>query len=301
VNYIDRQSGNVFSYAVTAKTVTRTSNKTIPGIQSASWLPTGSMAYVQYLSGADSATINSYGLSATSSDGFFLLQNLASVTASPIGVSPSILSLASGANGSAASLLNTNGTHGVIIFSSPLSALRVSYAGKQFLAYTKPAGGLAGDAYIVDTDGNFSRIAGPKNGLVALASPSGKWVLVSFTQNNVMRMGLVNTTTNEELSLPVSTIADKCVWAADDSAIYCGVPVSPRAGAIYPDDWYQGAVQFSDRLWKIQVAGRYAQLVLDFSKETQTALDAEALAVDSANSNLVFVNKNDNSLWSYSL
>jgi len=60
-------------------------------------------------------------------------------------------------------------------------------------------------------------------------------------------------------------------------------------------------VHFSDRIWKINVSGRYAQLVLDFSKENKDSLDAEALVVDSLNTILVFVNKNDGSLWSYSL
>jgi hypothetical protein len=47
------------------------------------------------------------------------------------------------------------------------------------------------------------------------------------------------------------------------------------------------------------VAGRYAQLVLDFQKETGSALDATALAVDAVTSTLVFLNKNDESVWSY--
>lgn len=112
---------------------------------------------------------------------------------------------------------------------------------------------------------------------------------------------LVNTSTHDALPVPVATIADKCAWTADDSAIYCGIPVSPPTGVNYPDDWYQGAVQFSDRIWKIQVSGRYAQLVLDFSKEANGSLDTEALALDPASSTLVFVNKNDGSLWSYQL
>ncbi|MEK7114269.1 MAG: hypothetical protein AAB850_01830, partial [Patescibacteria group bacterium] len=105
----------------------------------------------------------------------------------------------------------------------------------------------------------------------------------------------------ETISLPVATIADKCVWGADDSVVYCGIPVNPPVGFSYPDDWYQGAVHFSYRIWKIQISSRYAQLVLDFSKENQRPIDAEALAIDPAGTVLVFVNKNDGSLWSYSL
>lgn len=298
VNFIERESGNVFSYLTHTKTLTRTSNKTIPGIQSASWLPDASFAFVRYLSGNDFSTINTYALPTSGTGGFFLPQNLSDVAVS----STSVLTLASGVNGSVGSVERTDGTRAVAVFTTPLSALRVSFAGKgQYLAYTKPSGTLLGDAFLVDSAGHFSRVAGPLSGLVALASPSGKWVLVSYTLNAAMQMELVNVATSETLPLPVATIADKCVWTADDSAIYCGIPVNPPAGAAYPDDWYQGAVHFSDRLWKIQVAGRYAQLVLDFSKETEMSLDAESLATDALGTTLVFVNKNDGSLWSYSL
>ncbi|MEK7144507.1 MAG: hypothetical protein AAB794_01455 [Patescibacteria group bacterium] len=297
VNYIDRESGNIFSYSTASRATTRTSNKTIPGIQSASWLPNASLAFVRYLSGDNSSTINTYALPLSGSGGFFLSQNLADIAVS----STSVLILASGVNGSIGSLTNVDGSHATQIFTTPLSAIHASFAGKnQYLVYTKPSSLLLGNAYLVDSAGIFSRIFGPRMGLTALASPSGKWVLVSYSLNGSMQMGLVNTTTNEVLSLPISTITDKCVWSADDSVIYCGVPLEFPFGS-YPDDWYQGAVHFSDRIWKVQVSGRYAQLVLDFTKETNTLLDAESLVVDQLNSTLVFVNKNDLSLWSYSL
>lgn len=297
INYIERQSGNVFSYQVGTSVVTRTSNKTVPGIQKAVWLPDASTAFVQYLSGADFSTINTYALFANaSSSGFFLPQNLTDLAVS----STSVLSLASGVNGSSASLTHTDGTHSSQIFTTPLSALRISFAGKnQYLAFTKPSAMLPGAAFLVDGNGHFSRIIGPMNGLVALASPSGKWVLVSSTVSNTMQLRLVNTVTNETIVLPVATIADKCVWASDESTIYCGIPIGPSTTYTYPDDWYQGAAHFSDRIWKINVSGRYAQLVLDFSKETNGSLDAEGLAIDPLSNVLTFVNKNDGSLWSY--
>lgn len=297
VSYIERQSGNVYQYLTSTQATTRTSNKTLPGIESASWLPNGSAAFVRYLSGTDFSTINTYSLSASGSDGFFLPQDLADISVS----STSVLTLASGVNGSVASLEHTDGTHAATVFTTPLSALRVSLAGKgQYLAFTKPSATLAGDAFLVDNTGHFSRMFGPQAGLVALASPSGKWVLVSYTQGGALQMALVSNVTGETVPLPIATIADKCVWAANESSIYCGIPVNPPAAA-YPDDWYQGALSFSDRIWKIDVAGRYAQLVLDFSGTTKTALDAESLAVDPADTTLVFVNKNDGSLWSYAL
>lgn len=298
INYIERQSGNVYAYSTLSKTLTRISNKTIPGIQSAEWLPNASTAFVRYLSGADFSTINTYALPASGAGGFFLSQNLAGISVS----STSIMTLASGVNGSSVSTARTDGTHSTGVFTTPLSAIRASFAGKnQYLVYTKPSSSIAGDAFLVDSTGHFSRIAGPLNGLSALASPLGKWVLVSYTLNGTLQMQLISTATGSALPLPVTTIADKCVWASNDSSFYCGIPMSPPSTYNYPDDWYQGAMHFSDRIWKIDTAGRYAQLVLDFNKETSAVLDAEALAIDPLGTTLVFVNKNDGSLWSYSL
>lgn len=297
VSYIERQSGNVFSYNTSTGGLTRTSNRTLPGIQSAEWLPDGSRAFVRYLSGADSSTINTYALPADGGDGFFLAQNLSDLAVSASGV----VTLTSGVNGSVGSLLRSDGTRVSGIFTSPLSSLRLSFAGKnQYLAFTKPAAALPGIAFLVSGSGAFSRIAGPHNGLVAKASPSGKWVLISYARDGNLQMELRNVATGEVVPLPVATIADKCVWSADDSVIYCGIPVEPPLAA-YPDDWYQGALSFSDRIWRIQVDGRYAQFVLDFMKETDEPLDAEALAVDPLLTTLMFVNKRDGSLWSYQL
>lgn len=297
VTYVERQSGNVFSYRTDTHTITRINNKTLPGIQSATWLPNASLAFVRYLSGPTFSTINTYALLATSSNGFFLPQNLADVAVSPT----SILSLASGVNGSIASVSRIDGTNSAAVFSTPLTALRVAFMGKgQYLAFSKPSATLPGNAFLVDSLGRFSRIAGPLTGLVALPSPSGKWLLVSYTEGSSLRLQLVNVSTGAVLSLPIATIADKCVWANDETSVYCGVPMNPPSSS-YPDDWYQGAVHFSDRIWNVHVADRYAQMVLDFSQANRGPLDATSLAVDAAKTTLVFMNKNDDSLWSYSL
>ncbi len=294
--YIERQSGNIFSYSTATKRSTRISNKTLPGIQSALWLPNGSFAFVRYLSGADFSTINTYALPSTGTNGFFLSQNLSGISLS----STNVLTLSSGVNGSVASLSRTDGSHTAEIFRTPLSSLIISFAGKnQYLAYTKPSSSLQGDAFLVDTTGHFSRIAGPLYGLTALTSPSGKWALISYTLGNTMQMRLVHTVTGESIPLPIATIAEKCVWTNDDSSLYCGVPVNPPSSR-YPDDWYQGIVHFSDRIWRIDVTSRYAQLVLDFTAETKDVLDASSLALDPSGTTLVFLNKNDSSLWSYS-
>lgn len=297
VNFVEKQSGNIYTYRTGDGSLTRTSNRTIPGIMSAIWFPDGKTALARYLSGTDFSTINTYALRADGSEGFFLSQDLAGVAVS----STSVLMLASGTNGSTASLARADGSRSTVLFTTPLSALRISFAGKnQYLAFTKPASSLAGSAYIVDNSGNFSRIAGPENGLTALASPTGKWVLVSSVSNGSLNTKLINTTTNESIALPIATLTEKCVWTSDETIVYCGVPKNPPVGN-YPDDWYQGVTTFSDRIWKIQVAGRYTQLVLDFAKEAKGILDVESMSINPSGTVLVFTNKNDGALWAYQL
>ena len=298
VHYIDRESGNVYAYSESAGQTTRTSNRTIPGIERAFWTQDGMTAFVQYLSGNDFSTVNTYGLSSNGAGGFFLPQNLSGLAVS----STSVLALASGVNGSSASLYHLDGSSAGASFTTPLSALRVAPAGKgRYLVFTKPSSLMSGYAYLVNAQGQFSRIAGPLNGLVALPSPDGKWALISSSSSGVLHLSLVDLATGASTALPVTTIADKCVWASDSATAYCGIPNSPSASYMYPDDWYQGAASFNDQLWKIDAAGRYAALVLDFTKATGHTLDAEALAVDQEKTTLVFVNKDDGSLWSYKL
>lgn len=296
-SYIDRQSGNVYNYSELTGQITRISDKTIPGIERAHWLPDGSLAYVQYLSGSNMDTVNTYGLPANSSGGFFLPQDLADLAVS----TTNILTLASGVNGSIATLGKTDGVALSQAFTTPLSDIRVSFAGPNaYSVFTKPSAALAGDFYLVTNKGQFSRVAGPLNGLVALTSPSGKWALVSYSADSSMKMELVNLTTGAALPLPIATIADKCVWSADSTQAYCGIPDNPPAGN-YPDDWYQGLTHFSDSLWRIDIAGRYAQLVDRISQDAGTALDIQRPAIDPNSTTFVFVNKNDGSLWSYKL
>lgn len=298
VEYLDRQSGNVYAYSTSAGNITRINNRTLPGIERALWTPSGSTAFVQFLSTDTLSSVSTYALPASGGDGSFLSQDLTDIAVSSAGV----LTLASGVNGSIASLGRFDGTHPTPLFTTPLSMLRIGFAGKnRYLAFSKPSATLPGYAFLVDSSGHFSRVAGPANGLVALASPSGKWIIVSSISSGNLQMQLVNTMTGEAISLPVATIADKCVWTSDEATVYCGIPVTPATTYAYPDDWYQGAAHFNDRVWKIDVAGRYAKLVLDLSTVSGAPFDVIAPTLDSSGTLLVFQNKNDGSLWSYKL
>ncbi len=298
VRYIDRPSGNVYSYDVTSGTNTRISNKTIPGVVEASWLPDGSRAYLRYLSNENGApTIATYALSANGTDGFYLPQDITALAANSTGV----LALVSGANGSIATRATADYRNPKTAFQTPLGEIQVAFAGKDsYLVYTKPSATQNGYAFLVH-NGAFEQVAGPYKGLSTRISPDGTKALVSYrSTQGAMQLALLDLSTYATTALPVATLADKCVWAADSSSAYCGIPDSPPA-AMYPDDWYQGAAAFSDRVWRIDAKNRYVQLVLDPASAGKGAFDVTALALDPAEQVLSFVNKQDGSLWAYRL
>jgi hypothetical protein len=124
-------------------------------------------------------------------------------------------------------------------------------------------------------------------------------VVYSYLDRGKLALAVFDTTTHVATRLPLVTLPEKCAWTSDSLSLYCGVPTS-MTGTM-PDDWYQGTVSFSDRLWKIDLAGRVATLVIDPKQAGNTDIDMEGLTVDRTNDVLVFTNKRDESLYAYDL
>ena len=299
VRYIDRATGNMYSYAALDGQTTRLTNHTIPGIQEASWLRDGSLAYVRYIS-ADAGTehIETYALPADGSEGRFLARDLAAVIPR---ADNTVFTFTPSSSGSVGAVSSADGSGATTLFSSQLSSI-VLKGDTSFSAHTKPSIELPGYAFVVDgKSGAFTKLVGPMAGLSALIDPAGERILYSGFTNGALRLALVNASTREIIALPVQTLAEKCVWTADSLSAYCAVPVSfPIANL--PDAWYQGTVSFTDRIWRIDLSARVATLVADLPDLIEDEqIDAVSLTLDPNEGTLVFQNKRDGSLWAYSL
>lgn len=299
VRYVERQSGNIYSYDVHSGVSTRLSNRTIPGASQASWLADGSVAFLRFITtdSSQSQSVNTYALPASGVGGYALAQNLTQVTA--VG-STSLLTLVSGANGTTATLASASGANQKTALSTPLSQIRAFPTSAGIVAETPPAASMPGYAFIADKSGNLVRLAGPLSGLSVLPNHAGTAALVSYLDGKTLKLAELDFSTHQLLALPVATLADKCVWAPDDLSAYCGVPVA-LPSATLPDDWYQGAVSFSDRLWKIDFGQRVAELLANLPGLTTTSIDATSLTIDPSQDAVGFVNKSDGSLWVYDL
>lgn len=299
VRYAERESGNVFAYNFTDRTSNRLSNRTLPGIEEAAWSYDGTTALLRFLSpnSDGSESIDTYALPvATDTEGYFLEANLDQVIVT--GTS-TIVTLLPSSTGSIATAARIDGASPKTLFSSNLSSLRLYPAGKGFIAYTKASAQSDGYGFSISSAGAFTRLLGPLTGLTLLPSPSGKSVLYSYVSSGAVVAGVMDTATRATTPLPLAILPEKCVWTADESAVYCGVP---RANAgTWPDSWYQGSASFSDRIWKVDMSARVAALVIDPVAVAGTEIDAVSLAIDPKSDVLFFTNKKDGSLWAFDL
>lgn len=295
VRFIDRASGNIYRYMAHERSLTRLSNKTLPGVQEASWLPDGSVAYARFVGEGD--TVSSYVLPDSGEGGFFLEQNLSTARATPAG---SLLTVLSGTTGSVGALSRSDGTEKRDLFTSALSAIKVYASNGGFFAQTKPSVFLNGYAFQISAaSGAFTRVLGPLRGLSVLPSPDGKFLLYTYVDRGTLRLSLLDMTTRAQIPLPLATLTEKCTWTTDSLSVYCAVPTGLSAGL--PDFWYQGAAVLSDRFWKISVTDRLATLIVDPSTIAGVSIDGVSLQTDAQEDMLFFTDKHNGALWAYDM
>lgn len=296
VRYIDRASGNIYAFLRHERTLTRINNRTLPGVQKATWLSDGSHAFVTYLTGPTVNETETFYLPAEGDGGYVLERGLSQVLVS--GTS-TLITLLPGPSGSVATIAKTDGTSPKTLFTTPLTNIRLYASNGPFVLATKASVSLDGYAFQVSSGGELTRVIGPHRGLTVLPSPSGKLILYSYLSQGILRMSVYDVSSGSSRQLPVATLTDKCVWADDSIHLYCSVPTNIPSGV--PDSWYQGTAQFSDRLWDIDMSDGFATLLVDPSQTADAAIDGTGLAVDSRQDALVFRNKTDGSLWLYDL
>jgi hypothetical protein len=297
VRYVDRASGNMYRFRLQARTLERMTSLTLPGIQEAVWASDGSRVFLRYLSTEFGAPrLETYALPANGSEGYLLQPGLSDIIVTS---TSSVLSTLSSSNGTVGTKSTLAGTNPSTVFTSPLSMLRVLRAGNSYAAVTKPSALVPGYAFSIGRTGDFTRILGPLSGLSILPNPPGSKYLYSYRENSGVRLALYDSGNQEAVVLPVATIAEKCVWRSDSLVAYCAVPRT--LSGTFPDDWYSGEVQTSDRVWKIDLEARVAALEFDPSTVADINFDAVALTLDAEDEVLVFTNRDDGSLWLYDL
>ena len=232
--------------------------------------------------------------------GSFLTNNIQTVALSPDNKNLLYLApaaLGAGVNGSVGFTLSFEDKVADKLFDSAFSEWLAQWTEKGAYLLTKPSFTFGGFLYNFDSKTKtLDKILGGINGLTALVSPNGQKVLASGSINGGITTDLYDVPGRTFSGLGLKTLPEKCAFNKNSARIYCAVPKNIPSGD-YPDDWYQGSVSFNDSIWEINLETLATNIINDLSLESEQAVDAINLSVDSAEQNLVFINKIDNTLW----
>ncbi|MES2007215.1 MAG: hypothetical protein V4436_03890 [Patescibacteria group bacterium] len=307
--YVLQENGHVMDQAldVSGSLPRAVSNTTIPGTAQAVWSKSGGVLYLQYL---DDTTIKSVSLTfpqATSSKSVtkpveiqFLPDNVQAIAVSPNGLQ--IAYLLKGSAGSDGYVANIDGSNSKKLFSIGFSELLLSWPSPNtLLLTTKPAAGVSGMVFSVDTKAGGIVPLIYAAGVTAMATPTFSYILyqsdipgeaapMSYSHNNK---------NNEDILLSFNPIPEKCVASSiASSTVYCATPQT-YFNTSYLDNWHKGAASLSDMI----VSFTFDQLPNNDvvaepgSADGGVASDILLMAVSPDEKYLLFVKKGDRSLW----
>jgi hypothetical protein len=303
--YVDRANGNVIQTSTSTLAVTRITNTTIPKVYQAYIGKGGSTVILQMLSDSGEsiqtflASPKTKISTTTSSDnvkdlvGTFLGDNINFLSLAP--TKDKLFGILDNGGGSVYTLTGkpTN------ILSSPLKKWIPQWVNDSTILITSaPAAQTQNLSYFLNSKtGALSKILGPKNGLVALASSDASHVLFSENKADSLSFGSLDVKSGTETVIPQQTIPDKCVWSKINvNLAYCAFPKNIPT-ALYPDDWYQGKVLFDDTIGSVNTNTFQTDTYSDLQKDSGVQIDATNLVLSKDEKYIMFTNKRDLTLW----
>ena len=310
INYVQRNNGNIFEARSSEIGNERISNTTIPKVYEALFFnDSDSLIYrtldenlhdviVTYL-----ATFDNEG-EATSTqmdslEGVFLTDNIRNITVSENDDVFALLINDEPRNTySVGYLFNSDEiSDPEVIFESEITEFITEWVDDRYIAMTtKPSYLAEGYSYVLDTQTNeLIKVLNRKIGLTTNYSPDSNKVLYSYNTNGFVNTYFQLIDDREEISLGLSTLAEKCAWGPESVFLYCAISNNVLSGD-FPDAWYKGQFNFDDVLISINTETFESEIILN-REDRPTQLDIYNMKVSPNNDYLVFQNKLDLSLW----
>jgi hypothetical protein len=295
IRYVEKATGHIYEMFLDTKVEGKVSNSTIPNIYEAMFDGKAQSVIYRYLS-ADNKTITTFMATLGQAKGEFLPDNITDVAVSPD--KTKFFYLTKTLTGSTGTTKIFGDTKATRIFTSSFSEWLPQWVTntKIFLT-TKPAASVEGSTYSMNTtNGTLTKIFGGIKGLATLANNDGSLILYSEATILGPSLKVFSVASHGSLDLGVYGLPEKCVWASDNSSVYCALP-NEIAGNQYPDIWYQGLVSFTDHFVRINMNTLESTPIAT----SETPIDATHLFLDKGESNLFFINKRDATLWALDL
>jgi hypothetical protein len=208
--------------------------------------------------------------------------------------SNTVLYLLKNSNGSSGYSYNILKKSSTLLFSIPLSDIRVLW-GTPTYVYTTPTATAVGFIYKIEGN-SLAYVTGGGYGLMGLPYSGG---IVITSAGEEMLYSITNRGKDNQIVFTDPLIPEKCV--ADQTLFYCAIPTNKPDPQTFPDEWYKGVVSYSDTLWLIDTKDGSASTITDFLAESGREVDVSKIGIDDAGKRIYFVNKNDNTLWMFDM
>lgn len=319
--YMDKATGHLYALesenlAIPARQIT---NTTIPKVNQffAGQTKDGLMVIARYLKGDQiqnfsASLVNSFGSSTepfrfdrdetAELRGAFLGPNIYEIIAAPRQDRIFYLEKTPNNQGSVGYLAKWDGSGKSLVFSSPLIEWLAAWPNDNTLALqTKTSSAVGGSLYLIDLKTKKDRLVfSDIPGLSTRVNPNAKKTLYSGNTTQGTVFGVYALADNFFNRLPVTTLAEKCVWSQNNVTIYCAVP--QRLSGALPEDWYQGKISFADNIWKIDTETKQAEIIYNPSiARLGQEIDATLLFLNSDETTLFLIDKRDQELWALNL
>jgi hypothetical protein len=306
VRYAEKGTGNIYDAFQDSLESKRLTNTTIPRIYEAMFANTGKTVIMRYVRD-NNQTIESFvanipeeklgGDGPADLRGTFLGLNIKDISVSPD--TKQIFYLEQLGEHVIGIISNPDGSNGDQVFKSPFTGWLSTWPNSKTITLTTKASGYA-EGYIYNltiTNQSLKKIVGKVSGLTTLTSHNERYVLFSQSIRGGMKLFFYDTTTGILSDTNLATLPEKCIWNKNSTIIYCAVGNS-IPNAVYPDDWYQGKVEFSDSIYSIDPTGTYANSeVANLNVLSGENIDVIKIGLSLDNEYLYFINKKDAILW----
>jgi hypothetical protein len=293
IYYVEQGTGHLRHINLVTGSETLVSGKTIPGAYEAIFSSDGGTVAITTTQNGMPKTIvaevPSFG-STSNLEGESLTPGASEIDLSKkAGV---VFYLVESANGSTGYSYDIAKRTGTVVFEIPLRDVHVLWGDKTYV-YTTPTERQTG--YVYEIVGNDLRYV-TRGGIGLMSFPYHDGVIVTRKERGYWSSESVSSSGEETLMLTL--VPEKCTSGATN--LFCALPLNLDSLREFPDSWYKGTVSSSDLLWQINIDTSVA-LLSDFLQESGREIDVLKIGINSLESHLFFINKNDNTLWLYRL
>ena len=296
VRYFKHTSGHLYENEFAGTKEIRISNITIPAILEVKWTRSKAYAIISYYADGEIRRLYSHYSGTSTVSSAFLPSDIQNITTS---LADDMIAYTILTNGEQILFVaRPDNTTIRKILAIPAPDFELSWPAANTIALKQKSSAYASSFLFTLNPSSklLTRVLAQKEGLDVLWSPDGSRFLSLETRKEGTQiiLGVVSLKNNNVIALPFATLPEKCAWApSEKNTLFCAIPESIPRGANLPDEWWQGAVSFSDALWRINIeTGEQTQLLPAYQ------LDAINLFLSKDESFLFFTNKKDGSLWS---